>query len=89
MQDELLDLLRFACPDDGSLLDDLGTSAKDNCNHGKYSLSFKLPHANSTFSGMCADRIEAISPERCQIPARIGADKTRPAGYEYFFYLHA
>jgi len=34
MQDELLDLLRFACPDNGGLLDDLGTSARDNRLHG-------------------------------------------------------
>jgi len=34
LQDELLDLLRFAFPDDGGLLDDLGTSAKDNRDHG-------------------------------------------------------
>jgi hypothetical protein len=34
MQDELLDLLRFACPDNGGHLDDLGTSVKNNRLHG-------------------------------------------------------
>jgi len=34
MQDELLDLLRFAFPDNGGHLDDLGTSSKDNRDHG-------------------------------------------------------
>jgi len=34
MQDEVLDLLRFAFPDNGGHLDDLGTRAKDNRDHG-------------------------------------------------------
>jgi hypothetical protein len=34
MQDELLDLLRFTFPDNGGHFDNLGTSAKDNRDHG-------------------------------------------------------
>jgi len=34
VEDEVLDLLRFAFPDNGGHLDDLGTRAKDNRDRG-------------------------------------------------------